>query len=121
MITTYTSTSNGIFSIGARVRWTGQNQLSPVHTRCRFTSSATMSSSISLVVVSDGSIRNHDSENSDASSPSEASCIGLPLAGETNTTSNLRRCRSFPMTTWCPYRASAPRALGISSPSSVSS
>ena len=69
-----------------------------------------MSSSISLFASPDELIRTQVS----VYSPST-------FAGDTNTTWCLRVWSSLPMTTWWPYRASACRALGMSSEGSVSS
>jgi hypothetical protein len=83
---------------------------------CRLVSSSTNGSSISC--SPSGSIRSQYSAKPDWSELVKSVAGGVDL--ETNTTSNFRRFRSLPMTTWCPYRSSALRAFGISNAGSVS-
>ena len=105
------------------------------HSPCLFTNSKTISSSISFTGnpgcrVSWISMRNHISWkelDSSAARPTASLVCSIPGGREgsgfleTNTTSNLRRCRSLPMTTWWPYRSRACRAFGMRRAWSVSS
>lgn len=98
----------------------------PTHTACLFTSSAIISSSISLLgsLVSmrsqdSSKVSSRDSEFTLESTPMVVAFVGD--FHEMKTTSNFRRFKSFPMTTWCPYRWSAVWAFGMRRPWSVSS
>lgn len=103
-----------------------------IHSSWRFTSSAMINFSISpsCSVIRSQCSSKTCSWNGSASPSISGGVIApsrfspLPFvwpSRSTNTTSCFRRCSSFPMTSWWPYRASAARALGISRASSVSS
>ena len=93
-----------------------------IHPLCRLTSSATIPSSISLTCRGfdeddEGLIRSKFVWNPESlllEAAVDDDCL------DTKTTSYFRRLRSFPITTWWPYRSRAAQAFGMRRPGSVS-